>query len=160
LFKLVKKTELTEQLQNNIDILLNFINQEFIKTSFNNLFNSYNKDEKHKKFLGNTIINIISRTLININYNYIFYKKEWKTPVKNYTYYITVMNSKNELIIYKTTHKYTPITNSTKNKEVKDKVINYMREYKDEILTIPQKHHIDETIKIINKEIDTKLSYK
>ena len=67
MFKLVKKTELIEQLQNNIDILLNSINQEFIKTLFNNLFNSYNKNEKHKKFLGNTIINIISRTLININ---------------------------------------------------------------------------------------------
>ena len=35
-----------------------------------------------------------------------------------------------------------------------------MKEYKDEILSISQKHHIDETIKIINKEIDTKLSYK
>ena len=67
MFKLVKKTELTEQLKNNINILLNAINQEFIKTLFNNLFNSYNKDEKHKKFLGNTIINIISRTWININ---------------------------------------------------------------------------------------------
>ena len=35
-----------------------------------------------------------------------------------------------------------------------------MNEYKDEILTVPKKHHINETIKIINKEIDTKLSYK
>ena len=44
-----------------------------------------------------------------------------ETSVKNYTYYITVINSKNELIVYKTTHKYTHITNSTKNKEVKEK---------------------------------------
>ena len=34
-----------------------------------------------------------------------------------------------------------------------------MKEYKDEILYVPQKHNIDETIKIINKEINTKLSY-
>ena len=78
---------------------------------------------------------------------------------KIYTYNITVRNSKNEPVVYKVTRKYKAITNSAKNKDVREKVIDYIKEHKTEILNIPQKHRIAETIKMINEAMNTKMSY-
>ena len=78
---------------------------------------------------------------------------------KIYTYNITIKNSKNEPVVYKTIRRYTAITNSAKNKDVREKVINYIKEHKTEILNIPQKHRIAETIKMINEAMNTKMSY-
>ena len=78
---------------------------------------------------------------------------------KIYTYDITIKNSKNEPKIYKTFRKYTSLTNSTKNKDIREKVIDYIKEHKTEILNIPQKHRIGETIKMINETMNIKMSY-
>lgn len=82
-----------------------------------------------------------------------------KMTEKIYTYNVTIKNSKNEPVVYKVTRKYTAITNSTKNKDVREKVIEYIKEHKTEILNIPQKHRIAETIKMINEAMNTKMSY-
>lgn len=78
---------------------------------------------------------------------------------KIYTYNITVRNSKNEPVVYKAIRKYTAKTNSAKNKDIREKVIEYIKEHKTEILNIPQKHRIGETIKMINEAMNTKMSY-
>ena len=82
-----------------------------------------------------------------------------KMTEKIYTYNITIKNSKNEPVVYKVTRKYTAKTNSTKNKDIREKVIDYIKEHKSEILNIPQKHRIAETIKMINEAMNTKMSY-
>ena len=78
---------------------------------------------------------------------------------KIYNYEITVLNAKNEPKVYKTTRTYIAKTNSTKNKEVKERVINYLKEHEEEINNFPEKHRIGETMKMINKEFDLKVSY-
>ena len=78
---------------------------------------------------------------------------------KIYTYNITIKNSKNEHKIYKIFRKYISLTNSTKNKDIREKVIDYIKEHKTEILNIPQKHRIGETIKMINETMNIKMSY-
>ena len=83
----------------------------------------------------------------------------YKMTEKIYTYNITVINSKNEPKIYKIYRKYISLTNSTKNKDIREKVIDYIKEHKTEILNIPQKHRIAETIKMINEAMNTKMSY-
>ena len=65
----------------------------------------------------------------------------------------------NEPKVYKTTRTYIAKTNSTKNKEVKQRVINYLKEHEEEINNFPEKHRIGETMKMINKEFDLKVSY-
>ena len=69
------------------------------------------------------------------------------------------MNAKNEPKVYKTTRTYIAKTNSTKNKEVKQRVINYLKEHEEEINNFPEKHRISKTMKLINKEFDLKVSY-
>ena len=78
---------------------------------------------------------------------------------KVYNYEITILNAKNEPKVYKTTRTYIAKTNSTKNKEVKQRVINYLKEHEEEINNFPEKHRIGETMKMINKEFDLKVSY-
>ena len=78
---------------------------------------------------------------------------------KVYNYEITILNAKNEPKVYKTTRTYIAKTNSTKNKEVKQRVINFLKEHEEEINNFPEKHRIGETMKMINKEFDLKVSY-
>lgn len=78
---------------------------------------------------------------------------------KVYNYEITILNAKNEPKVYKTTRTYIAKTNSTKNKEVKQRVINYLKEHEEEINNFPEKHRISKTMKMINKEFDLKVSY-
>lgn len=78
---------------------------------------------------------------------------------KVYNYEITILNAKNEPKVYKTTRTYIAKTNSTKNKEVKQRVINYLKEHEEEINNFPEKHRISKTMKLINKEFDLKVSY-
>ena len=78
---------------------------------------------------------------------------------KIYTYNITIKNSKNEPKTHKIFRKYISLTNSTKNKDIREKVIDYIKEHKTEILNIPQKHRIGETIKMINETMNIKMSY-
>ena len=78
---------------------------------------------------------------------------------KVYNYEITILNAKNEPKVYKTTRTYIAKTNSTKNKEVKQRVINYLKEHEEEINNFPEKHRIGKTMKMINKEFDLKVSY-
>ena len=91
-----------------------------------------------------------------IKYNFFIL---YKMTEKIYTYNITIKNSKNEPKIYKIFRKYTSLTNSTKNKDIREKVIDYIKEHKTEILNIPQKHRIGETIKMINETMNIKMSY-
>ena len=50
---------------------------------------------------------------------------EMKTKIYNYE--ITVLNAKNEPKVYKTTRTYIAKPNSTKNKKVKERAINYLK---------------------------------
>ena len=83
----------------------------------------------------------------------------YKMTEKIYTYNLTIKNSKNEPKTYKIYRKYTSLTNSTKNKDVREKVIDYIKEHKTEILNIPQKHRINKTIQMLNETFNTKMSY-